>query len=169
MPLHVARNTAFCHAAILDHSEWPCRPLGGILAALVARCATVGQGPGGRGPGVGGRRQGRQPTSLTICPRGDVRGPAHAFGGARTRPWGARTRPWGTTRLTRHVGGISCGMPLCVGGNVPRDKRLRTAPLLCPVCRWHLERNAAPCLPVRRRVSRPHLRDSLDPFSPSAT
>jgi hypothetical protein len=84
--------------------------------------------------------------------------------------------------------------------NVPRDKRLRTAPvvipgmsmasraacrcasgamyreisgfapppLLYPVRRRHLERNAAPCLPVRRRVSRPHLRDSLEPFSPSA-
>jgi hypothetical protein len=94
MLLNVARNTAFCHAAILDHSEWPCRPLGGILAALVARCATVGQGPGGRGPGVGGRRQGRQPTSLTTCPRGDVRGHPHAFGGTHT-PLGGTHTPLG--------------------------------------------------------------------------
>ncbi len=27
--------------------------------------------------------------------------------------------------------------------NVPRDKRLRTAPLLYPACRWHLVRHAA--------------------------
>jgi hypothetical protein len=143
MPLHVARNTAFCHAAILDHSEWPCRPLGGILAALVARCATVGQGPGGRGPGVGGRRQGRQPTSLTTCPRGDVRGHAHAFGGhahalgGHAHALGVRLDSPGMSVASR----AACGC--ASGGNVPRDKRLRTAPLLCPVCRWHLERNAA--------------------------
>jgi hypothetical protein len=37
--------------------------------------------------------------------------------------------------------------------NVPRDKRLRTAPLLYPVCRWHLVRHAA-FLDVLQRTAR---------------
>jgi hypothetical protein len=143
MPLHVARNTAFCHAAILDHSEWPCRPLGGVLAALVARCATVGQGrrqgcqPTSLGSGAGVPTyisgQGRQPTSLTTCPRGDVRGHAHALGVRLDSPGmsmasraASRCASGATYReisgfapprcYAQYVGGISNGMPLCVGG-----------------------------------------------------
>ena len=154
MPLQGARNTAFCHAAILDHSEWPCRPLGGILAALVARCAMVGQGPRGRDPGVGGRGQGRQPTSLTTCPRGDVRGHAHAFGG-HAHAFGGHAHALGVRLDSPGMSVASRAACCCASGgnrtytmppfltlcNVPRDKRLRTAPLLYPVCRWHLDRN----------------------------
>jgi hypothetical protein len=139
MPLHVARNTAFCHAAILDHSEWPCRPLGGILAALVARCATVGQGrrqgcqPTSLGSGAGVPTyisgQGRQPTSLTTCPRGDVRGHAHALGVRLDSP--------GTSMASRTAS-------RCASGATYREiSGFAPPPLLCPVCRWHLERNAA--------------------------
>jgi hypothetical protein len=139
MPLHVARNTAFCHAAILDHSEWPCRPLGGVLAALVARCATVGQGrrqgcqPTSLGSGAGVPTyisgQGRQPTSLTTCPRGDARGHAHALGVRLDSP--------GMSMASRAAS-------RCASGATYREiSGFAPPPLLYPVCRWHLERNAA--------------------------
>jgi hypothetical protein len=153
---HLERNAAPCCAKYGLLPRGHTRPFGVAVQAVRrhprgpggplrdGRAGARGQGPRGRGQGAGA------PTYIPDnLPKRRRKGHAHAFGG-HAHALGVRLDSPGMSVASRAACRCASGgnrtytMPpsltLC---NVPRDKRLRTAPLLYPVCRWHLNRHVS--------------------------
>ena len=158
---HLERNAAPCCAKYGLLPRGHTRPFGVAVQAVRrhprgpggplrdGRAGAQGQGPRGRGQGAGA------PTYIPDnLPKRRRKGHAHAFGG-HAHAFGGHAHALGVRLDSPGMSVASRAARCCASGgnrthtmppfltlcNVPRDKRLRTAPLLYPVCRWHLDRN----------------------------